>query len=333
MKKELIERARRNPARIIFPEGDDKRIKQAIAEIVKLGIAHPVVFTTGGIDIKGVETINPGSEDIIKKYAQLYTHIRERKGVGFDSAVKLLTSNPVFTAALMVRDGFADAMIAGASHTTKDVAKAVIYCIGPREGKSVSSCFIIDTGNEKYGYKGKFIFADCGVIVEPTSEQLAEIAIDSGMLFQKIFSAPPYIAFLSYSTYGSAGGPSVERVRRAVEIVKGIQPDLMVDGELQADAAIVPEVAKRKCPDSFVAGRANVLIFPDLNSGNICYKLVDRLLEAIAIGPIFVGTLKPASDLSRGCEVEEVVLDAAVISVMTQFRDEEPISQKLDTNP
>ncbi|RKY37938.1 MAG: phosphate acetyltransferase [Candidatus Omnitrophota bacterium] len=324
MKEELIERAKNAPARIIFPEGEDERIKEAVKEITALGIAHPIVFGfRKEVDTKGVEIVDPLSEEIVRKYSAFYTQVREKKGVSLDAAVKLLTSNPVFTAALMVREGFADALIAGASHTTKDVAKAVIYCIGPQEGKSVSSCFIIDTGNEKYGYKGKFIFADCGVIVEPTSEQLAGVAVDSGMLFQKIFSTLPHIAFLSYSTYGSAGGPSVERVRRAVEIVKEIQPELMVDGELQADAAIVPEVASRKCPDSPVAGKANVLIFPDLNSGNICYKLVDKLMEAVAVGPIFLGTARPASDLSRGCEVEEIVLDAAVISIMAQFQNEE----------
>jgi phosphate acetyltransferase len=323
MKEQLIERARKNPARIIFPESEDERIIAAVKEITELGIAQPVLFSSSrDVDIKNVEVIDPMADDIVEKYASLYTQIREKKGVSLDSAMKLLNSNPVFTAALMVKDGFADALIAGASHTTKDVAKAVIYCIGPQEGKSVSSCFIIDAGKEQYGYKGKFIFADCGVIVDPSPEQLAGIAIEAGKLFQSIFSSPPYIALLSYSSYGSAGGPSVEKVRKAVQIVKEIMPDLAVDGELQGDAAIVPEVAIRKCPDSQVAGKANVLIFPDLNSGNICYKLVDKLMDALAIGPIFLGTTKPASDLSRGCEIEEVVLDAAVISIMAQFQNE-----------
>ena len=320
--QEFINRARLNPARIIFPEGQDERIRKAVKEIKQKGIAKPILFGKNNLeDIPSdVEVLDPYQDDIFEKCVQDYYELRKNKGFSLEAVRKLLQENVVFIASLLVRRGFADAFIAGASHTTKDVAKSVIYCIGPKENRSISSCFIIDTGKEEFGYKGKFIFADCGVILNPTAQQLADIAVDSGELFKKLFEAEPYIAFLSYSTHGSASGESVTKIRDALEILRSERPDLNVDGELQADSAIVEEVAKIKCPQSKVAGKANILIFPDLNSGNICYKLVDRLLYASALGPIFLGTKKPASDLSRGCEVNEVVLIAAVISIMSQLQ-------------
>ncbi len=315
---ELINRASLNPARIIFPEGDDPRIREAAREIQDRNIAFPTIFTEDK-SVSKIELVNHRDKDILDKYIELYSNLRKSKGLSRDKIKSLLESNAVFIAALMVREGLADAVIAGAAYTTKDVARAVIHCIGPKEGSSVSSCFLMDTGIEEFGYKGKFIFADCGVILSPDCKQLADIAINSGDLFRSLFKEEPYIAFLSYSSHGSASGESVEKIRAAVRLVKERRPDLNVDGEMQGDAAIVKSVADIKCSDSPVAGRANVLIFPDLNSGNICYKLVDRLTFANALGPIFLGTKYPGSDLSRGCEVKEIVLDAAVISIMAQI--------------
>jgi phosphate acetyltransferase len=315
---EIIERASLNPSRIIFPEGDDPRIREAVSEIKDKNIAVPTIFSeSGGLD--GVRLVNHRDKKIIDKYLEIYYNLRKNKTLSKEKIKSLLDSNPVFIAALMVREGLADAVIAGAVYTTKDVARAVIHCIGPREGSSVSSCFLMDTGVGEFGYKGKFIFADCGIILSPDQEQLADIAINSGDLFKSLFREDPYIAFLSYSSHGSASGESIEKIRSAVKLVKERRPDLNVDGEMQGDAAIVKSVADIKCAQSPVAGRANVLIFPDLNSGNICYKLVNRLTSANALGPIFLGTRYPGSDLSRGCEVKEIVLDAAVISIMAQL--------------
>ncbi|MDP8234331.1 MAG: phosphate acetyltransferase [Candidatus Saelkia tenebricola] len=322
--QELIARAAIKPAKIVFPEGNDKRIQEAAIEVKRLKIAEPIIFHKQDQRLQslGIEVIDPSHDEVINKYVDTYIQIRKNKSLGVDASKKLLISNPVFIAALMVRVGLADALIAGAENTTKDVAKAVIHCIGPNEGKTiVSSCFIMDTKNEKFGHQGKFMFADSGIIVSPSSEQLAEIAIDSGDLFRKIFDAEPYVALLSYATHGSASGESIDKIRSALEIVKSKRSDLKIDGELQGDAAIVKEVADIKCSDSEVAGRANVLIFPDLNSGNICYKLVDRLVDAEALGPIFLGTRKPASDLSRGCAVSEIVLVSAVLSIMAQLQN------------
>ncbi len=319
----LIKRASLNPARIIFPEGQDRRIQEAAKEIKRLGIAEPILFIpkTGSACDFDFQIIDPSSSSLIDKYMDIYCAIRKNKPVSKEKAREILIDNSVFVAALMVKEGLADALIAGASHTTKDVAKAVIYCIGPKGGKSVSSCFLMDIGISKFGYEGKFIFADSGIIISPSSKQLSEIAIDAGELFKKIFVQEPYIALLSYSTHGSASGESVDKIREAVAIIKSKRPDLKVDGEIQADAAVAKEVAMIKCPNSPVAGKANVLIFPDLNSGNICYKIVDRFLGAKALGPIFLGTESPASDLSRGCEVEEIILDAAAISIMAQLKE------------
>ena len=317
----LIEKASLNPARIIFPEGDDPRIRKAVVGIKDKNIAFPTIFTES-TGIAGINSVNHKDKNIIDKYVEFYSDLRESNSISKDKIKTLLESNSVFIAALMVREGLADAVIAGAVYTTKDVARAVIHCIGTKENSSVSSCFLMDTGIKDFGYDGKFIFADCGIILSPNSQQLADIAINSGDLFRSLFKEEPYIAFLSYSSHGSASGESIEKIRTAVELVRDRRPDLNVDGEMQGDAAIVKAVADIKCSKSSVAGRANVLIFPDLNSGNICYKLVDRLTSANALGPIFLGTRHPGSDLSRGCEVEEIVLDAAVISIMVQLNRE-----------
>jgi phosphotransacetylase (EC 2.3.1.8) len=216
--------------------------------------------------------------------------------------------NPVTFAAMMVGNGSADGMVAGAVTTTADVAKAAIYCVGFGEKvRTISSCFLICVPDCQYGEAGTFIFSDCGVVPDPSPMQLANIAASAADLFRILVQKEPRVALLSFSTKGSASHEMVDKITRTREIIHEKFPDLIADGEFQLDAAIVPEVAKIKAPDSDVAGHANVLIFPDLNAGNICYKMAQRLAKAGVIGPILNGLKKPCSDLSRGCTVDEVV--------------------------
>ena len=208
----------------------------------------------------------------------------------------------------MVRNGDADGMVAGAITTTADVAKSAIYCIGfGEEVKTFSSCFLMRVPGNEYGESGVFVFADCGIIPDPKPAQLANIAKSSADLFQLLVGVEPRVALLSFSSLGSAEHPMVDKVINTKRIAKEKFPDLLIDGELQLDAAIVPEVAKIKAPDSDVAGRANVLIFPSLNAGNIAYKLVQRLAKAQVVGPMLTGFKKPCCDLSRGCTVDEII--------------------------
>jgi phosphate acetyltransferase len=316
--REIREKAKLNPARIIFPEGEEPRVIEAVKKIIEEKIACPIVFKkeVGEKELKECEFIDINSDLVINKYANLYCELQKSKGMTPENASNILKENPVFIAALMVRDGKADGFIAGASHTTKNVAKAVIHCIEiKKDRRYVSSCFVMVTPVTKYGYNGKFIFADCGVIIAPSSEQLKEIAIESADLMKHLFKCEPLVAFLSYSTYGSSNGKSIGRIRTAIEMVKEERPDIKVDGELQSDAAIDEEVAKIKCPQSLVAGKANVLIFPDLNAGNISYKLVQRFTNSKALGPLFMSLENSCSDLSRGCTSEEIVDISAIISV------------------
>jgi len=233
--------------------------------------------------------------------------------------VKETFNDPLYYAAMMVREGKADGFVAGAAHTTSDVGRAAIRCLGIDERITIAcSCFIMAVPNCPYGEEGTFVFADCGIIPDPNSRQLACIAIASAGLIKKILDIAPRVALLTYSTKGSAKGRLLDKVIEAAGLLKTMAPDLLVDGELQVDAAIVPEVAKIKYPDSPLAGRANVLIFPDLNSGNISYKLTQRLANARAIGPLILGLNKPCSDLSRGCIVDDVVDCVAVTAVRAQ---------------
>jgi phosphate acetyltransferase len=219
----------------------------------------------------------------------------------------------------MTHVGDIDGFVAGASHTTPDVARAAIQCLGVNEKTNIaSSCFIMKVPDCSYGEGGAFIFADCGIVPEPTPRQLACIAISNAELAEKIFGVTAKVALLSYSTKGSARGRAIDKVLEALKLAKEMQPELLIDGELQLDAAIVPEVAQIKYPESILAGRANVLIFPNLEAGNIGYKLVNRLANARAIGPLIVGLNKPCSDLSRGCSVEDIVDCAATTAIRAQ---------------
>ena len=299
--------ARSSLKTIVLPEYEDKRVVQASRIIEEEGIAKALLLSE--------DKINPQEKArYIDEFYQLY----KAKDLSLD-AVKGMFSGTLYYAAMMAAEGKVDGLVAGAAHTTPDVARACIRCIGVDSRISiVSSCLIISVPNCPYGEEGTFLFADCGIIPDPNSRQLACISIAASELASKVLGLTPAVALLSYSTKGSAKGKSIDKIIEALGLIKEMAPDLIADGEMQVDAAIVPEVAKIKYPNSPLAGRANVLIFPNLEAGNIGYKLVQRLANGRAIGPLLLGLKKPASDLSRGCSVEDIVDCAAVTAIRAQ---------------
>ncbi|MFH1381222.1 MAG: phosphate acetyltransferase [Candidatus Omnitrophota bacterium] len=325
----LRESAKKDPKRIVLPESNDPRILKAAALIGSLGIANIVLIgdendinrlaKENSVSLGKTEIINPKNYAKRRELVDTFYTLRSHKGITPDEAEKTIIENGVFFAALMVRLGFADGFVAGAKYTSSDVARAALYCLGlNRDIGIMSSCFVIELKHCSYGDDGLFIFGDCGVVPNPNANKLAGIAISSSLLYEELFKRKAHVALLSYSTKGSAGGESVEKVLKALEIIKQKAPDLIIDGELQFDAAIVPEVAKIKAPESNVAGKANVLVFPNLDAGNISYKVTQRLGNARVVGPLFQGIKKPCSDLSRGCGIEEIIDAVAVTAVRAQ---------------
>lgn len=292
---------------IILPETEDKRVIEAARIIEREKIAKVILL--------GADKMNAHDKE---RFSGEFYELRKAKGITLEEAKKTLAT-PLYYAAMMVRNGLADGFVAGASHTTPDLVRAAIQCLGVDERMGVaSSCFIMIVPDCRYGEEGTFIFSDCGVIPEPNSRQLAYIAVTAAQLVDKILDFQPRIAMLSYSTKGSAKSKFVDEVREAMELARKLRPDLLIDGELQVDAAIDPQVAQIKYPDGILKGRANVLIFPNLEAGNIGYKLVQRLAKARAIGPLILGLNKPCSDLSRGCEVDDIVDCVAVTAIRAQ---------------
>jgi len=328
--EKIYERARKTKKRILLSEPHDERVLKAIEGILKSGIALPVligdplaaneVAKKEGIDLTGLEIIDNKKSKDLDKYVALYCEKRKHKKVSPEDAIKIITRSPVFYASLMVSSGDADGSVAGASTTTRDVAKAAIYCIGPTEDiKTVSSSTLLILDDKTLGSSGVFIYADAGIVPDPTAEELADIAISSARMAKILLDDQPKIAMLSYSTKGSGGsGISIEKVREATRLVMQREPGLLIDGEIQVDCAIVPEVAQRKDSNSKVKGRANIFIFPNLDAGNISYKLTQRLARARAIGPLLQGLQKPASDLSRGCDFQDVIDAVAITAVRAQ---------------
>ena len=303
----IREQARVNLKTIALPEIEDSRVREAAKIIEKEGFARVLLFGDGMLD-----------EEKQEEYAQIYYQLRKAKGISLNEARKTL-EDPLYYAAIMTHIGDINGFVAGASHTTPDVARAAIQSLGVNEKTNIaSSCFIMKIPDCSYGRDGAFVFADCGIIPEPTPRQLACIAISNAELAERIFGSTAKVALLSYSTKGSSHGRAIDRVLEALKLAKEMRPELLIDGELQLDAAIIPEVARIKYPDSILKGEANVLIFPDLEAGNIGYKLVHRLAKARAIGPLIVGLNKPCSDLSRGCSVEDIVDCVAVTAIRAQ---------------
>ena len=326
--KKIWEAAKSNKKKIVLPEGNEERTIAAAQKICNLGLAHPILIGDVeqilakakelDVDLSNVEIINPNESENLGKYINEFYELRKAKGVTMEKAEKIVR-DPLYFATMMVKLDDADGMVSGAVHTTGDLLRPGLQIIKTAPGVScVSSFFIMEVPNSPYGENGLLFFADCAVNPMPNEDMLASIAIataDNAKLLSKI---DPKVAMLSFSTMGSADHEVVDKVRNATQKAKELRPDLDIDGELQLDAAIVPKVAKQKAPGSKVAGNANVLVFPDLQAGNIGYKLVQRFANAEAIGPVCQGFAKPINDLSRGCSIEDIVNVVALTAVQAQ---------------
>ncbi len=326
----IKERAKQEKKTIVLPESMDRRTFEAAATVLKEGIADLIIIGTPeeieanskGLDISGATIVNPYTYEKTEEYINLFVELRKKKGLTYEDAKKQALSDYMYYACLMVKAGDADGVVSGACHSTANTLRPSLQIIKTKPGvKLVSAFFLMVVPNCEYGANGTFIFADSGLEQNPDPEKLAAIAACSAESFELLAETEPIVAMLSHSTKGSAKHADVDKVVAATKICKEENPDLKVDGEMQLDAAIVPSVGESKAPGSSVAGHANVLVFPDLDAGNIGYKLVQRLAKAEAYGPVTQGIAKPINDLSRGCSADDIVGVIAITCVQAQAND------------
>lgn len=320
----IKESAKKNKKTIVLPEVMDRRVleateiilKEGIADIILVGREEEISTSAKGLDISGVTIINPYTFSFTYELINSFYELRKSKGITLEKAREVLLNDYMYFACMLVKEGYADGVVSGACHSTSDTLRPALQILKTKPNvELVSSFFLMDVPNCCYGENGTFVFADCGLEQNPTPEKLAAIAGSSAYSFESLTGKKAKVALLSHSTMGSATHFDVDKVVKATSIAREKYKNYLIDGEMQLDAAIVPEVALAKAPNSEVAGHANVLVFPDLDAGNIGYKLVQRLAKADAFGPICQGIAKPVNDLSRGCSVDDIVGVVAITSV------------------
>lgn len=327
----ILDKARRSPRRIVLCEGEDERVLRAAAKAAEDGIAVPTVVgrryniealaTRLDIDVSGIKLLDPSDSSVTNSLADELFALRSRKGMTREQAQKVVIE-PLCFANLLVRQGYVDGSVAGAAYTTADVVRSAIQLIGlAPDSTLVSSFFLMMLCKPFHSLKGGMIFSDCGLVIDPDAEQLSQIAMAAADSAESLLGEEPRVAMLSFSTSGSAQHRNVEKIVQAARRVKADRPSLAIDEDVQLDAAIVADIAERKLPGSQVKGRANVLVFPNLEAGNIGYKLAERIGGAEAVGPLLQGLAKPANDLSRGCSVEDIYHVIAVTTVQAQAAD------------
>jgi len=320
-------RARTDKKVIVLPETEDRRTYEAVAQILTEDVAHIILVGSEeavkegskGLDITGAVIIDPLTSDKTDGYVDKLVELRKSKGMTPEQARELLVNQYLYYGVMMVKSGDADGMVSGACHSTADTLRPCLQILKTKPGtKLASASFLVEVPDCKYGSNGTFVFGDCGLNQNPNSEELAAIAASSAESFRLLMQEEPIVAMLSHSTMGSAKHADVDKVTKAVKIAKEQNPDLILDGEFQLDTAIDPTIAQCKAPNNAIAGKANVLIFPNLDAGNIGYKLVERLAKANAYGPITQGIAKPVNDLSRGCSARDIVGVVAITAVQCQ---------------
>ncbi|MCI9246387.1 MAG: phosphate acetyltransferase [Clostridia bacterium] len=327
----IKEKAKQDVKTIILPESEDVRVLEGASKALKEKYANIILIgeeveineraNSNNIDLTGAQIINPKTSEKYEEYANAFYELRKAKGMTLEQAKELLLE-PIYFGMMMMKQGDSDGLVSGACHSTANTLRPALQILKTAPGtKLVSAFFLMEVPNCEYGENGVFVFGDCGLVENPSADDLSEIAISSSKSFHQLTGKEAKVAMLSYSTYGSAHSELTEKVVEATKLLKEKESNLACDGELQLDAALVPEIASSKAPGSNVAGKANTLIFPDLNAGNIGYKLVQRLAKANAYGPLCQGIAKPVNDLSRGCNSDDIAGVIAITCVQAQDMD------------
>lgn len=323
----IKERAKQDKQTIVLPESLEIRnvtaahqvLKEGIANIILIGKKEEITQVDPSLDLGGATFVDPDNFDQMSEYVDALVELRKNKGMTSVEAEKILKEDPLYLGVMMVKRGFADGMVSGAIHSTADVLRPSLQILKTSPGtKLVSSFFVMVVPNCEYGANGTFVYSDCGLVQNPSAEELASIAGSSAKSFEQLVGQEAVVAMLSHSTMGSAAHADVDKVKEATRLAKEQYPNVKIDGEFQLDAAIVPSVGASKAPGNSVAGKANVLVFPDLDAGNIGYKLTERLAKAEAYGPVTQGIAKPVNDLSRGCSAEDIVGVVSITAVQAQ---------------